>query len=193
VPSEFHQHRYMTKDSASNFLNRGWRLQEATRYATREFKRRLYLTCAQPDEVHTEVTGAIEGDEQELFAERDTVKQAAPEVLEAGDNETTRDPIADNAEARLLDSRWACHRIVLVHHQPTTVSTSGQWRRARRSIPDSCQERRAEYGASVRHLKVTRSTVCRLYTRDSRRISTSLGVTSETCPAIGAWWVTLNP
>jgi hypothetical protein len=69
----------MTANSASNFLDRGWQLQEATRYATRVFKRLLYIACSHSDEFHPEMTGAIEGFEQELFDQLETVKQVTQE------------------------------------------------------------------------------------------------------------------
>jgi dipeptidase len=104
VAPEFRQHRYMTANSASNFLDRGWQLQEATRYATRVFKRLMYLACSHSDEFHIEMTGAIEGFEQELFDQHETVEQAAQEFLEAGDDQAAADLITDNVGAWQLDS-----------------------------------------------------------------------------------------
>ncbi|EMA51293.1 C69 family dipeptidase [Halococcus salifodinae] len=104
VPPEFRQHRYMTKNSASNFLDHGWQFQEGTRYATREFKRLLYLTGERPSEFLPGVVGAIEGFEQELLAERDTIEKAAQKLFESGDNQAAHDLITDNVEQRLLDS-----------------------------------------------------------------------------------------
>ncbi|GAB3799404.1 hypothetical protein [Virgibacillus kimchii] len=48
VPPEFVQHRYLTKYSASEPLSPYYAMQEATRYATREFKRLLYFTSEYP-------------------------------------------------------------------------------------------------------------------------------------------------
>lgn len=104
VPMEFQQHRYMTANSASNFLDKNWRHQEATRYATREFKRLLYLTAEHPEEFYTDVTGEIEGFEQELLAERAEIEQEASSHYEAGEDQQARDLITENVRSRLLES-----------------------------------------------------------------------------------------
>lgn len=104
VPPEFRQHRYMTSKAAANFLDQDWQLQEATRYATREFKRLLYFTAERPDEFYSDVVGAIEGFEQELLAERDAIEREAEALLEAGDDRAACELITDNVTERLLDS-----------------------------------------------------------------------------------------
>ncbi|MEX2495736.1 MAG: C69 family dipeptidase [Woeseia sp.] len=50
VPPEFGQHRYLTEDSASTFINPEFQLTEATEFAGRLFKRLMYYTCAFPTE-----------------------------------------------------------------------------------------------------------------------------------------------
>lgn len=104
VPPEFRQHRYMTKHSATNFLDQGWEMQEATRYATREFKRLLYVTGERPGEFLPDVVGPIEHFEQELIAERDAIEQAAQEEFKAGNDQAASDLITDNVRKRLMDS-----------------------------------------------------------------------------------------
>jgi dipeptidase len=104
VPSEFRQHRYMTKNAASNYLNQEYQQQEATRYATREFKRLLYFTAEHPQVFYTDITGAIEDFEQELLAEHDAIEQEAQELFEIGDDQVARDLITDNVKQQLLDS-----------------------------------------------------------------------------------------
>lgn len=105
VPPEFWQHRYMTKNAANEFLNQNYQHQEATRYATREFKRLLYFTAEHPEVFYTEITGAIEGFEKELLAEREMIEEKAQEQFEASDDdEAARDLITDNVRQRLLDS-----------------------------------------------------------------------------------------
>lgn len=104
VPPEFRQHRYMTANAASNFLDQDWQHQEATRYATREFKRLLYFTSEHPGEFYTDVVGTIEGFERELFAERDAIEQEARDLFEAGNKQTAHNLITDNVEQRLLGS-----------------------------------------------------------------------------------------
>jgi dipeptidase len=104
VPPEFRQYRYMTKHSASKFLDQGWAFQEATRYATREFKRLLYFTGERPGEFVLNVVGPIENFEQELLAERDMIEQIAQKEFERGDDQAAHDLITDNVRQRLIDS-----------------------------------------------------------------------------------------
>ncbi len=104
VPPEFRQHRYLTANAAANFLDQDWQHQEATRYATREFKRLLYFTCERPNEFYTDVVGTIEGFEQELIAERDAIERKAQNLFKAGDDQAGRDLITDNVKQRLLES-----------------------------------------------------------------------------------------
>lgn len=104
VPPEFRQHRYMTANAAANFLDQDWQHQEATRYATREFKRLLYYTAERPDVFYTDVVGSIEGFEQELLTERDQFEQQVQEQFEVGDDQAACDLITDNVKQRLLES-----------------------------------------------------------------------------------------
>ncbi len=104
VPPEFRQHRYMTSGSAATFLDEDYQVQEGTRYATREFKRLLYLACEEPGEFYTDVTGALESLELEMLAERDEVEAEAQALFDAGDADAARELLTDNAEERLLES-----------------------------------------------------------------------------------------
>ena len=106
VPLEFSQHRYMTSSAAGNFLDQDWQHQEATRYATREFKRLLYFIAEHPREFYTDVVGAIEGFERKLVDERDKVERRATSLYEDGDVESARELITDHVERRLLDSLY---------------------------------------------------------------------------------------
>jgi dipeptidase len=104
VPPEFRQHRYMTKDADGTFLDADYAAQEATRYATREFKRLLYFTCDRPLDLLHEVTGAIEGFEQELLAEQAELQAEALDLYQDGDTEGARALLTSYVEERLLDS-----------------------------------------------------------------------------------------
>jgi dipeptidase len=104
VPPEFRQHRYLTKDADSTFLDADYAAQEATRSAVREFKRLMYYTCDRPLDFLNDVTGAIEGFERELLAERDALEAEALALYDAGDDEAARALITDDVERRLLDS-----------------------------------------------------------------------------------------
>lgn len=104
VPPEFRQHRYMTSNAAAGFLDQNWQHQEATRYATREFKRLLYFTAEHPEAFYTDVVGAIEAFEQEMIAERETIEQKAQAHFEACNVRAARNLVTGNVEQRLLDS-----------------------------------------------------------------------------------------
>ncbi|MGH4018529.1 MAG: hypothetical protein ACRDT0_04645 [Pseudonocardiaceae bacterium] len=54
-PPEYRQHRYLTKDAGSTFLNPGYAPQEGTEFAGRLFKRLMYHTCTHPEQFHPEV------------------------------------------------------------------------------------------------------------------------------------------
>lgn len=104
VPPEFLQHRYMTKDSDSEFLSADYALQEATRYAVREFKRLMYFTCENPKDFLQHVTGIIESFEIEMLNEREVLESEAVLLIEAGREPEARDLISQNVRQRLLES-----------------------------------------------------------------------------------------
>lgn len=83
VPPEFVQHRYMTHDSASEYLSSDYAPQEATRYATREFKRLLYFTSEHPVHFLHYVTGIIETLEQVMLNERQPLEDRFLALLQS--------------------------------------------------------------------------------------------------------------
>ncbi|SDK97704.1 Dipeptidase [Franzmannia pantelleriensis] len=104
VPPEFKQHRYMTKDADSHFLDPDYGPLEATRYATRTFKRLLYHTCEHPRDFLHPVTGEIETFERQLLDERGEVEAQALELFEAGDDAQARQFITTRTAEHLLAS-----------------------------------------------------------------------------------------
>jgi dipeptidase len=104
VTPEFSQHRYMTKDADSRFIDPDYGPLEATRYATRTFKRLLYHSCERPIDFLRPVTGEIEAFEQRLLEERSSVEQRALGLFEAGSDTQARAHLTDNVELRLLES-----------------------------------------------------------------------------------------
>ncbi len=104
VPPEFRQHRYMTKDSDSHFIDPDYGPLEATRYATRTFKRLLYHTCEHPADFLHPVTAEIEAFEQDQIAARARVEQEAAAHFEDGNDEDARDYLTRDVERRLLQS-----------------------------------------------------------------------------------------
>ncbi len=87
VPPEYAQHRYLTKDAASSFLNPDYREQEATEFAGRTFKRLMYLTCSRPDTYLPIVVEALNGFEAQSMDGVAWVGPAARELKEAGDRD----------------------------------------------------------------------------------------------------------
>jgi dipeptidase len=104
VPPEFLQHRYLTKDADSDFLNPDYQHVEATRSAVREFKRLMYFTCEYPQDFLHDVTGEMESFEQEMLAERESLEKEAAALLEDGKEEEAAELITENVQDRLLES-----------------------------------------------------------------------------------------
>jgi dipeptidase len=104
VPPEFSQHRYMTKDASSHFVDPDYGPLEATRYATRTFKRLLYHTCEHPKDFLHRVTGEIERFEAGLLAQRSVVEARAKALLAEGKTQTVRQMLTRDVHENLLAS-----------------------------------------------------------------------------------------
>src|SRR5690606_23942327 len=87
IPPEFRKHRYLYRNSGSEFLSSNYQLQEATSFAFRTFKRLMYYTCSDPERFLPEVTQTMEGFEAGLIDDMPSVEAIASRLLEAGDNE----------------------------------------------------------------------------------------------------------
>lgn len=77
VPPEYAQHRYLTEQAASTFINRDFQLQEASEFAGRLFKRLLYYTCAFPEQQLDRVQSTLTAFESDLLAERPGIERLA--------------------------------------------------------------------------------------------------------------------
>ena len=84
VPAEFKQHRYLTSDTASTHLAADYAPLEATRYATRTFKRLMYHTCEHPRSFLKPVTAEVEAFEDELLRRQLRLERRARQLLDAG-------------------------------------------------------------------------------------------------------------
>ncbi|SDH73649.1 Dipeptidase [Alteribacillus persepolensis] len=104
VPPEFVQHRYMTKYADSEFLSSNYAPQEATRYATREFKRLMYFTSEHPVYFLPYVTGMMECFEQMLIAERRAIEEAFLSLMQSGQQDAAIQLISANVHQRLFES-----------------------------------------------------------------------------------------
>lgn len=104
VPAEFKQHRYMTSDAASSYLAADYAGLEATRYATRTFKRLMYYTCDHPRTFLKPVTAEIESFEQRLLKEQQRVRYRAERRLDAGERKAARRLLTQYVDRQLLAS-----------------------------------------------------------------------------------------
>lgn len=102
VPMEYAQHRYLTKDSASTFLNPDFQLQEATLFAGRLFTRVMYYTCSAPETLLGPVTTLLTAFEAETRADLDWVERAAEGLIANGDREAARALLTHYASSRAL-------------------------------------------------------------------------------------------
>lgn len=100
VPLEYAQHRYLTKDAASSFLNPDYREQEATEFAGRTFKRLMYLTCTRPETYLPLVVEALDGFEAASMADLEWVEGAATGLVEAGEREIAQEVLTHYATTR---------------------------------------------------------------------------------------------
>lgn len=104
VPPEFKQHRYLTSEAASTHIAADYAPLEATRYATRTFKRLMYHTCENPEAFLFPVTADIEAFERTLLREQSRIQQRALGQLRAGRDAAAHQVLTDYVEQRLLDS-----------------------------------------------------------------------------------------
>lgn len=84
LPVEYSQHRYLTAEASSAYLDPEFMEQEATEYATQTFKRLMYGTCSRPEDHLTDVTTAFEGFDAESIADWDGVLDEASDLVAGG-------------------------------------------------------------------------------------------------------------
>jgi len=104
VPLEYGQHRYLTKDAASTFLNPDFQIQEASDFAGRRFKQVLYLMCSEPDAYLPVVTELLEGFEADSVEDLSWVEEAARTLIEADRREEARALLTHYATSRAEDA-----------------------------------------------------------------------------------------
>lgn len=84
LPAEYSQHRYLTAEASSAYLDPEFMEQEATEYATQTFKRLMYGTCSRPEDHLTDVTTAFEGFDAESIADWGGVLDEASDLVADG-------------------------------------------------------------------------------------------------------------
>ncbi|GAA4835369.1 hypothetical protein GCM10025787_14050 [Saccharopolyspora rosea] len=85
IPPEYRQHRYLTHNSAAEYLDPQFAEQEATESATQTFKRLMYATCSRPRQYLGTVTRAFEGFEAQILDGQRDVEQRAAGQFRNGD------------------------------------------------------------------------------------------------------------
>ena len=87
VPPEYGQHRYLTADAASTFLDPDFQYQEATYFAGRIYKQALYYTCSNPESFLPIVQNMLHGFENASFSDLEWVKRSAQLLVGNGRRE----------------------------------------------------------------------------------------------------------
>jgi len=104
VLPEYRQHRYLTKGSATSFLDPDFQSQEGTLFAGRLFKRLLYHTCAHPKKFLPEVTEALEAFESRALAEQPTVEQTALALRRQGRADLARRYLTEHSRCKAREA-----------------------------------------------------------------------------------------
>ncbi len=104
VPPEFKQHRYLTTGSPAEHIAADYAPLEATRYATRTFKRLMNHTCENPRDFLQPVTAEIETFEQELLGEQRRIQRRALGLLNAGRDGRAEQLLTGYVDDHMLDS-----------------------------------------------------------------------------------------
>jgi dipeptidase len=100
IPPEYGQHRYLTKDAASTFLDTDFQFQEATHFAGRIFKQVLYYTCSDPNTYLPIVQNMLHGFENSSFSDVEWVQKSAQTLVENGMQYEARELLTFVAHAR---------------------------------------------------------------------------------------------
>jgi len=79
---EYGQHRYLTENAASTFINPDFQLLEATEFAGRVFKRLMYYTCAFPEERLERVQATLTAYEAGLLDQQPRIEKIAALLYE---------------------------------------------------------------------------------------------------------------
>lgn len=126
IPPEFGEHRYLTHEASSTFLDPDYELQEASLFAGRLFKRVLYYMCSSPSSFLPIVTDMLTSFEGQSRGDIGWVEKSAQAVLERGDRETARDLLTYYSHSR-ADKALEMGR-ALTDALDGYVKLTGQWR-----------------------------------------------------------------
>ncbi|KZM24094.1 dipeptidase [Ascochyta rabiei] len=100
VPPEYGQHRYLTADAASTFLDTDFQYQEATYFAGRIYKQALYYTCSDPETLLPIVQNMLHGFENASFSDLAWVERSAKTLVVNGQRADALDLLTFYAHTR---------------------------------------------------------------------------------------------
>jgi hypothetical protein len=103
VPPEYGQHRYLTEDAGSTFINPDFQLREATEFAGRLFKRLMYYTCAFPAEYLERVQTTLTSFEADTLEQQARIEKIA-ELAFTEDPALGRELLTVYSHARAQDA-----------------------------------------------------------------------------------------
>ncbi len=112
VPPEYKQHRYLTSDSDTDFLDAEFAPLEGTVSAYRVHKRLLYHTCENPGAYLQPVTAALEAFEADVMAAHAETEARAVQLVDEGRSELIPGILTDAVQQRLLDALDLGERLV---------------------------------------------------------------------------------
>jgi dipeptidase len=112
IAPQFGKHRYLTKGEASAFLSADWRVQEATEFAGRLFKRLMYYTCEHPQKFLPEVTETLTAFENRLIAEQPAVEKTAEALFETGEDSLALEHLTQHSERAAQDALALGHALL---------------------------------------------------------------------------------
>ncbi|ORY61400.1 peptidase family C69-domain-containing protein [Pseudomassariella vexata] len=126
VPSEYGQHRYLTKGSPSSFLNPDFQLQEASQFAGRIFKQLLYFTCSAPDTYLPIVQKTLNGLENSSRSSINMIEKSASLLISSGDRASAQELLTFFSHTRASEALIVGR--TLVDSLGTYIKLTGQWR-----------------------------------------------------------------
>lgn len=113
VPPEYKQHRYLTSDSDTDFIDADFAPLEATTSAYRVHKRLLYHTCENPRSFLMPVTAALEAFETDVIEAHFETARRARQLVEENRSRMIPGILTDQVEQHLLDALDLGERLVL--------------------------------------------------------------------------------
>ncbi len=84
IPPEYGQHRYLSKNAGSTFLNSDFQWQEATYFAGRIFKQVLYYTCSDASTFLPVVQKMLRGLENASFEDMVWIERSVQTLIDEG-------------------------------------------------------------------------------------------------------------